>query len=274
MERHEIEDRGFGNSSEYRFQGKTWPVPFHRFEKRPEFRQNEQGDMEIAYVKVPVVDNDGKPVFEEYSFPNGTTFRRPQTKDDETQPISRVYLYIRPFGSKDEIPHDAESTLKTWDRQSNGPEAMFPRELYLIMQRDYNQFIAGAAPSEGGTAIRDWPIITPAHAAIIEAAGVSTVEQLAAANEQMLLSIGTGARNMRDRAVEWMRNQKERTVVDLKVTSHEQSKQIVELQKQIDDLMAALKTQKILSDIPSGVSAEQAIAAGKPPESKTLHLKK
>lgn len=220
-------------------------IPFFRFERRQEFRTNDEGIHEIAYKKVPVLDEDGKPVVEEFSFPNGTVMKRPVMKDDLTQPITRVYLYVRPFGSKDEIGHDAEQALKNWEKQANSPEGQFPRFLYDAFKAGYQQFIDGTSVTTKGTKIQDWDGIAPQMAGYLIGNGITTVEALADANEQALMIIGTGGRGMQNQAREWLANRKERVVDELQEVAKTQADEISELKGQLATITELLKAQAL-----------------------------
>jgi hypothetical protein len=216
-------------------------VPFFRFEKRQEFRMTEDGVHEIAYVKVPVLDDDGKPQFEEFSFPNGTTFKRKVMTDDLEQPITKTYLYVRPFGSKDEIGHDAESTMRNWEKQSNMPEGMFPRYLYEAFEAGYKQFKDGTSITTKGIKISDWNGISPQMQGYLISQGITTVEALADANEQMLMIIGTGGRGMQNQAKNWLEGRRERQVDVLEETAKSQSEEIAELKASMAQMLALMK---------------------------------
>lgn len=218
-------------------------VPFFRFETRQEFRVNAEGTHEIAYKKVPVLDEAGKPTFEEFSFPNGTTFKRPITVDDLEQPITKVYLYVRPFGSKDEIAHDAESTLRNWEKQSNMPEGMFPRYLYEAIQAGYKQFLEGTSITTKGIKISEWAGISPQMQGYLISQGITTVEALADANEQMLMIIGTGGRGMQNQARDWLAGRRERQVDVLEETAKTQADEIADLKAGMAQLTALLQAQ-------------------------------
>ena len=256
-------------------------IPFFRFERRQEFRVNDDGIHELAYKKVPVLDEDGKPVVEEFSFPNGTTFKRPVTKDDLSQPITRVYLYIRPHGSKDEIGHDAESSLKNWEKQANSPEGQFPRFLFEALREGYRQFIDGTSVDAKGTKIQDWEGLAPQMAGHLIQNGITTVEALASANEQMLMAIGTGGRGMQNQAREWLETRKERAVGMLEEKSKTQAEEIAELKDQLKTITALLQAQALQAKVDALPTVSETIAnasaadiaksGGKP---GTLHLKK
>lgn len=236
-------------------------IPFFRFERRQEFRVNDEGVHELAYVKVPVLDGEGKPMVEEFSFPNGTTFKRPIVKDDVTKPITKVYLYIRPFGSKDEIGHDAEAALKNWEKQANMPEGQFPRFLFEAFRDGYKQFMDGASVTSKGTKIQEWDGIAPQMAGYLIQNGVTTVEALASANEQMLMILGTGARGMQMQARDWLENRKEAAVGKLQEVTKSQADEIAELKDQMAALTALLKAQAVQNAVDSIPSVSETIAA-------------
>jgi hypothetical protein len=251
-------------------------VPFFRFEKRQEFRLSEEGTHEIAYVKVQVLEPDGKPEYEEFSFPNGTTFKRKVMRDDLEQPITKTYLYVRPFGSKDEVAHDAESTMRNWEKQSNMPEGMFPRYLYEAFEAGYKQFKDGTSITAKGIKISEWNGISPQMQGYLISQGITTVEALADANEQMLMIIGTGGRGMQNQAKNWLEGKRERQVDVLEETAKSQAEEIADLKASMAQMLALMKAGAEAAKFDAiprlGEALEQAPTAAIVKAGGTLHL--
>ena len=57
---------------------------------------------------------------------------------------------------------------------------------------------------ENGTSVRNWPVLSPAQTQTLIAAHVMTVEDLAIANEEVIMRLGMGGRALKQRAVDWL----------------------------------------------------------------------
>jgi len=55
-----------------------------------------------------------------------------------------------------------------------------------------------------GTPIRGWPVLSPSDQENVIAVRIRTVEDLAEANEQTLMSLGIGSRTMKQKAQAWL----------------------------------------------------------------------
>ena len=120
-----------------------------------------------------------------------------------TKPVAMVY--ITPPGSKDQIPRVAtEWFAQIEDAASRRVDNAYP---FDWIQGFKNQFAAWNNQEElppDGTAIKTWPVLSPAERTTILQANVRTVEDLAAANEATLTLIGMGARALKQKAIDWL----------------------------------------------------------------------
>lgn len=109
------------------------------------------------------------------------------------------YAILHPLGSKDTIEKVATEWLDYIDRQAQRGE--YPREWAKFFRDQYQEWKAGADPSKvNGLHVRNWAAISRATAESLIAAGIRSVEDLAAAPEQALQRIGMGARDLKHRA--------------------------------------------------------------------------
>lgn len=185
---------------------KASPVPTHRFERQQQFRKNAKGDLDIAYVLIPKTDPvSGVAINEEYML-NGVILKRPIMIEDKDQPIYLDVLFVRPHGSKDEYGYDAEECIGNWERQANMAEPLMDKEFVSVFRRNYEAFKSGRAPVVNGTSIENWDEIPLPMRSHLVQNGVSSVEQLASANEQMMAQIGPAGRALKNRATEWLDN--------------------------------------------------------------------
>jgi hypothetical protein len=105
---------------------------------------------------------------------------------------------VRQIGSKDSIEFIADQWLQQQeDMARNG---RLPAEWAAFYRKKYEAFIAGVEGPVNGFPIREWPSINKAMAQNAIAAGVNSVEDLAAANEETLQRIGMGARGLQQKA--------------------------------------------------------------------------
>lgn len=68
----------------------------------------------------------------------------------------------------------------------------------------YEAWKKNEEPPLNGTSVKMWPSISPSEVKNLLSARILTVEDLAAANEQMLQKVGIGARALQAKAKAWM----------------------------------------------------------------------
>lgn len=78
--------------------------------------------------------------------------------------------------------------------------ADMPKELKQLYGRAYEAWKSGQEEPETGTSVKLWPALSPAQVKNLLAINVRTVEDLAAASEDVLQRIGMGARALQQRA--------------------------------------------------------------------------
>lgn len=112
------------------------------------------------------------------------------------------YVLITPTGSKDRIERVAEEWLKKIQRDVQ--EKRCPEAWFRGYSEAYKLWKEGKEIPVQGTPIVTWPILGPSDVKMFLSAGVRTVEDLAAANEETLMRLGMGARTHKQRAVDWL----------------------------------------------------------------------
>lgn len=110
------------------------------------------------------------------------------------------YVIIHPVGSKDTVEKPAEDWLQHCEKEARKNPPRYSPEWAQAHRKMYSDWKAGLEVVPIGWSIRNWPGISKAQAENIIAAGVLTVEDLAAANEQTLQRIGMGSRQLKDKA--------------------------------------------------------------------------
>jgi hypothetical protein len=157
------------------------------------------------------------------------------------------YVIIHPVGSKDTVEKIAKDWLE--DIQSQSQKGKMPREWVDAFKKMYADWSAGLEVVPVGTSVRQWAGITKAQAENLCLAGVLTVEDLAAANEQTLAKIGMGARGLKDKAQAWIDGSKGNVGEELGALRAQLSdalQNIGRLQDQVKELEAE-KSSKTLS---------------------------
>lgn len=136
--------------------------------------------------------------------------QRPEEDRDATIAAGRLvmkdvdYVVILTAGSKDTVEKPAEEWLAHCEKQASMSPPKWPREWAQAHQKMYQDWKAGLEVVPIGFSVRQWPAISKAQAENLAIAGVLTVEDLAAANEQTLGKIGMGARALKDKAQAWI----------------------------------------------------------------------
>jgi len=112
------------------------------------------------------------------------------------------YVLVTPMGSKDRIERIASEWLVKI--QQDVTEGRLPREWSHAYQEAYKAWKAGCEVPLTGTAIENWPPASPAQIKMLRSLQLRTVEDLAAANEEVINRIGMGGRALKQRAVDWL----------------------------------------------------------------------
>ena len=112
------------------------------------------------------------------------------------------YALITPMGSKDCIERKADEWFDKLKQDVT--EGRCPREWLAAFKEIYKEWCEGREAPINGTPITDWPPVSPSQVKTLLSLHVRTVEDLAAANEEVLSRIGMGGRALKQRAVDWL----------------------------------------------------------------------
>ena len=112
------------------------------------------------------------------------------------------YALITPMGSKDCIERKADEWFDKLKQDVS--EGRCPREWLAAFKEVYKEWCEGREAPVNGTPITDWPPVSPSQVKTLLSLQVRTVEDLAAANEEVLGRIGMGGRALKQRAVDWL----------------------------------------------------------------------
>jgi hypothetical protein len=211
--------------------------PLFTFQQRHMVKRDAQGEMVYAYTQVPLLDDAGEQVTEDFPTPTGI-IKRPVLVDDMEKPIMKDIMMFRPHGSRDEVEVHAAAFVAQCMRQARSAEASYPMAWAQTYETAYKNWKAGFDTALQGTDTLTWKEMPEVTRKMLVAVGFPTLELLANANEQALQQIGTGARNLKNRAADYLARVNahagEATRNDVKVlqdTVAAQSAQIAELLK-------------------------------------------
>lgn len=105
-------------------------------------------------------------------------------------------------GSKDCVVREVSAWLDSCKQNVDG--GRLPQEWLDAYKRAYKYWKETGEIPESGTPLRNWPMITPAHAETLTNLNIRTVEQLAEATEEAISRIGMGGRALKERAANWL----------------------------------------------------------------------
>lgn len=113
------------------------------------------------------------------------------------------FALITPQGSKDRFERIASEWLAHIEVESR-QDRFDPRWVDLF-KRNYQNFLDNKEPEVDGTSLKDWPSVTPAQIKNFHAINVRSVEDIANANEETIMRMGMGARELQNRARNWIK---------------------------------------------------------------------
>jgi hypothetical protein len=117
------------------------------------------------------------------------------------------FALITPPYSKDRVEQVCSDWLKQLDE--NVTANRLPSQWRDQYKQAYQAWKSGNEIPVNGTAIKGWPIISPAQQENLIAIGVRTVEDLAIMNDEGVHRFGMGAIDLRNKAQAWLRSAKD-----------------------------------------------------------------
>lgn len=95
-----------------------------------------------------------------------------------------------------------------------------------------------------GTPIENWPAVGKSTALNLKSLNVHTVEQLAAVNDGLIMNLGTGATDLREKAKVWLSAAKDSAeVLKLQTELKRRDDRIDDLERQVKEI-ASMKSKK------------------------------
>jgi hypothetical protein len=115
------------------------------------------------------------------------------------------FAIITPAGSRDRVEREASLWFESIKQQT--AEGRFKREWLDAYRSVYKEWQVGNEIPETGFSVRNWRVLAPSQIDMLIGLNLRTVEDLAAASDDVLDRIGMGARALRQQAVDFLGNQ-------------------------------------------------------------------
>lgn len=112
------------------------------------------------------------------------------------------YAIIMRPGSRDRLEKEAEVWLAELKERTRKGE--IPHEWLPAFSASYKAWKDGEEAPLSGTALKMWPVLSPAQVKMIIAAGLFTVEDLAGLPDSELPTLGIGGLTLREKARSWL----------------------------------------------------------------------
>lgn len=164
-------------------------------------------------------------------------------------PKDEHFAIITPPGNKDRV----ERAVKDWfnSLENEVRSERIPREFLDSCKEKYKRWAAGEALEVDGTPIKTWTVLSPSQVKRITDADVFSVEDLAVANEGTLARIGMGARDLQNRAKDWMKaadgtGKVAQELTQLRTQRDADKQSIEHLTEQVNQLMAQTRAMQAM----------------------------
>ena len=115
-------------------------------------------------------------------------------------------IKVHPAGSKDCIIRNYKEWLE--QKKQDASEGRFPKSHLFMIQEQYQAWKNGVPKPTWGTPLKDWKHATPQLLKAMGAVHISTIEELALANEETIKRLGMGARSLKAKAEMFMRGER------------------------------------------------------------------
>lgn len=112
------------------------------------------------------------------------------------------FAIITPSGSKDRVEVQADQWFAKLEQEKRN--GRFPDNWLQAYKSIYKEWKEGREAPLSGTALSNWPGISPAQLRMLADLRVHTVEDLAALTEEGIHHLGMGARALKDRAAAFL----------------------------------------------------------------------
>jgi cell division protein FtsB len=113
------------------------------------------------------------------------------------------WVLITPAGSRDCVEREVQEWFAQCQR--NVDNGQIPKEWLDFWKSSYQSWKSGEDMPVNGTPIKSWPLVSPADVVNLLSAKVMTVEDLAAANEEVIKRLGMGGRALKIAAENYLK---------------------------------------------------------------------
>ena len=161
-----------------------------------------------------------------------TEDRTAPSSDGVTQLRDVAFAIVRAPGAKDSLEKNAEDWLRQLETYAKDDRV--PREWPRQYRDAFEQWKKGEEMPLSGTPIKSWPPLTPSQRQNVINAEIYTVEDLAAANDEIRGRIGMGAHGVQAIAVRWLEEAK---------GAGSTAKELAATKLQLEELMTTVREQ-------------------------------
>lgn len=114
----------------------------------------------------------------------------------------RAHVILTPQGSKDSVEKVASEWLEASDTQVR--EERLPAEWAEKFHAAFDHWKRGEEIPVEGTALANWPVITPAELQSCKNVHILSLEELAVANDEAIRRLGMGGLSLKQRAIKYL----------------------------------------------------------------------
>ena len=174
------------------------------------------------------------------------------------------YVNITPPYSKDVFKQRVRDWLVELDRQVQNRR--MPEQWAKQYKDSYRAWQTGQELPVNGTPIKGWGVISPAQQETMIRMNILTVEDLAAINDEGIRRIGMGAVELKNKAKAWLAQLQDKGPLTIKMAQIEGENaqlkgQVDTLTRQVEELMAAVRTTQKVADTPAPAAQSESITA-------------
>lgn len=112
------------------------------------------------------------------------------------------WVLVTPYGSKDQIERVASEWFANLEKEVS--QNRFPSEWFRAFKHKYDQWKEGLVVPDEGIPLINWPVISPGQVRMCQDLHILTVEKLAGANEEVIRRLGMGARELVQKARDYL----------------------------------------------------------------------
>lgn len=157
------------------------------------------------------------------------------------------FVLITPIGSKDVVEREVQSWFEKLVVDIKNQR--IPQEWLDLYKKTYSAWKADEDAPINGMPLNQFPLIQPTMMKTLQSLGVMSVEDLAGCNDETLVRIGMGSRDLRDKARNYLESASDHGAVAAKLSALEiQNESLVtqntELRQELSSMRGILENLK------------------------------